>query len=319
MRARSARGPGRVRRAARHALSGAAVLLSVGTFGVLGVVGPTPAQAMTHVFPLVPQFVVQPTTTQVNEPVSPSVTVAVRTPYGEPATFYNGPVMLQYAVNPDSANLPTWNVAYAFGGIATFPNLTFSSVGFGFRLVAIVSGTSVVPGTQGHVVIAGGTSQPSAPFDIVGQLLHCGTGQSCRSDTVSSDGTSGFSSAYTGGGSGQLAATGGGFARLSCTTAGGVVSFSSNLSQTITVTLAGRLAGHHRLRSFNICWGAAEPFTTKSGSTSAFNAVNNDYEGLLPDCSAYGPTPCVLSRSRTGWGPVVITIQAPAGDPHITY
>ncbi len=322
MRTRSIHGPGRIWRAGHLALSGAAVLLTIGTLGtlgVLGVLGAAPAQAMTLDIPLKPVIVVQPTTTQVNEPVTPSVTVAVDTDYGQVAWWYNGPVMLQYAVNPDSANLPTWNVAFAVGGIATFPNLAFSSVGFGFQLVAILTGTSVVPGTWGKVRTSGGPSQPSAPFDIVDQLLQCGAGQTCHGETVSSGGTSGSSAANTAEGSGQLASTGGGFAALSCTTAGGVVSFSSNLPQTITVTLAGHLADHHRLKSFNICWGSAEPFATKFGSTSAFNPVNNEYEGLLPNCSSYRPAPCVLSRSRTWWGPVVITALAPAGDPHMTY
>jgi hypothetical protein len=167
MRTRSTHGPRRVRRAASVALSCAAVVLTIGTLGVLGA---APAQAMDNGRPpvplivsLAPVFVVQPTTTKVNEPVTPPVTVAVDTFYGQLATWYHGPVMLQYAVNPDSANLPTWNVAFAVGGIATFPNLTFSSVGSGFQLVALAAGTSAGP-----IVARGGPSPPSCPFDIVG-------------------------------------------------------------------------------------------------------------------------------------------------------
>jgi hypothetical protein len=166
MRIRLTHGPRRVWRAACVASSCAAVVLIIGTLGVLGA---APAQAMDNWRPPVPRivslapvFVVQPTTTRVNQPVAPSVTVAVDTFYGGLATWYSGEVMLQYAVNPDLANLPTWNVAFAVGGIATFPNLTFSSVGSGFQLVAIVAGKSVGP-----IVIRGGASPPSSPFDIV--------------------------------------------------------------------------------------------------------------------------------------------------------
>jgi hypothetical protein len=327
-------GPRRICRAARLALGTAAVLLTIGGLGAIWAI---PAQAMNNggppnnnggqppvlQVPLRPFIVVQPTTTQVNEPVSPSVVVAVNTIYGQLATWYNGPVVLDYTVNPDSANQPTGNVAYAVGGIATFPSLTFSSVGFGFELVAIVTGGgSPVPWTRGRVTnSAAGASPPSAPFDIVDQLVQCQSGQSCQTETVASAGTSGSARSAAASGSSVLAATGGGFSKLSCTTFGGVLTFSSSArSQTIRLKLAGYLADHHPLWSFNVCWGAPQPFTTKDGQTSAFNAVNNDYEGLLPDCGGYGEgaPPCVLSRAWS-WGGVVITVLAPSGDPHMTY
>ncbi len=166
MRTRSTHGPRRVWRAAGIALSCAAVVLTTGSLAVLGA---APAQAMDtwrppgpRVVSVTPVFVVQPTTTRVNESVTPTVTVAVDTVYGGLASWYSGEVMLQYAVNPDSANLPTWNVAFAVGGIATFPNLTFSSVGSGFQLVALAAGRSFGP-----ISVRGGASPPSSPFNIV--------------------------------------------------------------------------------------------------------------------------------------------------------
>ena len=322
MRTHSVDGLRRTWRAACLAVSGAAVLLTVGAFGVLGA---GPAQAGTSQAPLIPVFVVQPTTTQVYEAVRPPVVVAVKTVNGQLDWNYNGPVILKYAVDPDGAPEPIGNVAYAWHGIAKFYWLAFRAVGFGFELDAVLPGPPPVPWLPGWNWNWGpGFGWPphaSAPFDVVDQLLQCTAEQTCQSETVSSDGTSGASAANTAEGGGTLASTGGGFGSLSCTTAGGVVSFSSNLPQTITVTLAGYLAGHRWLKSFNICWGAAEPFVTKSGATSAFNPANNEYEGLLPNCSPYGSGsgPCVLSRSRTWWGPVTSTVLAPAGDPHITY
>lgn len=337
MRTHLIRGRRRVWRAACAGLGGSAVLLGIGAFGVLGA---SPAQAMGNGSQLVPVFVVQPATTQVDTAVTPAVVVKVENSNGQVDWNYDGQVTLKFAVNPVQAPSPTGNVAYADKGIATFPDLTFSSVGFGFELEAVISGQPAKPwlpgwewepgyghetgwgdgtGWGGGTSYGGGVSAPSAPFDIVGQLLQCEAEQTCHSETVSSDGTSGSSAANTAEGSGQLAATGGGFGPLSCTSVGGVVSFSSNLPQTITVTLAGYLADHHWLWSFNICWGSAEPFTTKFGSESVFNPANDEYEGLLPNCRPYQPAPCVLSRSRTWWGPVVITVLAPAGDPHMTY
>jgi hypothetical protein len=315
---------GRVRGASRLALSGTAAVLTIGAVGILG---SAPAQAMNNQGRLIGVFVVQPTTTQVGSAVTPAVVVKVEYSDGQVDKDYNGPVQLEYAVNRLGAPLPSGNEVNAYCGIATFSSLTFSAVGFGFELKAVIPGQSQgsgssQPGWSGMPGM-GGMSQPSSPFDIVDQLLQCGNDgdggdqPSCTSETVSSNGTSGSASAPNQ--AGTLAATGGGFPRLSCTTAGGVVSFSSNLSKTITVTLSASLAGHRPLRSFNICWGSPTPFATKFGFPALFNPFNGEYEGLLPNCSAYRPAPCVLSRSG-GWGwPVVITIQAPAGDPHITY
>jgi hypothetical protein len=338
MRTRSIHGPGRVWRAASLAASGAAVLLTIGTFAVFGA---TPALAGGNgggggsQGTLVPVFEVSPSTTQVNTAVTPTVTVKVENPNGSVDCNYNGPVVLKYAVNRLGAPLPSGNQVNAVDGVASFPDLTFSAVGFGFELLAEIPGQQqtgqqtqpwpqpwVQPWLQGWdwVPGSGQVSTPSAAFDIVGQLLQCESEGTCQSQTVSSDGTSGSSVADTSQGSGQLTATGGGFPDLSCTTAGGVVSFYSNLSQTITVTFAPSVVDYQRLKSINVCFGSSEPFTTKYGVPAQYNAANGDYEGVLPSCRWWrSAPPCVKSRSG-GWGqPVTITILAPAGDPHITY
>ncbi|HEY6297223.1 MAG TPA: hypothetical protein VIX15_16315 [Streptosporangiaceae bacterium] len=283
---------------------------------------------------LIPVFIVGPTTTQVNTAVTPTVEVKVEHGNGQQDWDYNGPVVLKYAVNRLGAPLPTGNEVNADDGIAKFPALTFSTVGFGFELEAVIPGQpegqqqpwpwpSGGPGWAGWVPGQGPeTSVPSAPFDIVGQLMQCAAEETCQSQTVSSDGTSGSSVANTQA-SGTLSATGGGFPSLSCTRAGGVVSFFSNLPQTIKVT--GSLGKHpwswwfwHK-KSVSVCFGSTQPFTTKSGAPAVFNTANGDYEGLLPFCGAYRPAPCVSSVRFGPWGSVTSTIQAPAGDPHMTY
>ena len=268
--------------------------------------------ARAHTGTRVLVFAVQPTTTQMGSAMTPAVVVDVEDSQGHLVTSYDEHVTLTYVVNPVGAAPPENNVVEAVGGVATFPDLIFSAVGFGFELQASAQGAA--------------TSSPSQPFDIVDQLLHCQPGQACQSETVSSQGTSGSAVATqppTMNKSAVLTATGGGFPPLSCTSIGGIVSFTvTNWSKTITMMLAKSLvqqvpgpgAAH-----FNICWGSPNPFTTKDGTQSAKNEANKEYEGLLPDCSASGPSPCVASRHKTKAGVEVITVSAPAGDPHSSF
>jgi hypothetical protein len=323
MRTHLIQGPRRVGRAACLALSGATAVLTIGVIGVFGA-GPAQAGGGGNEGPLVPVFVVQPTTTVVNTAVSPTVEVQVEYSDGKVDGNYNGPVVLKYAVNRLGAPLPTGNDVKAVDGIATFPNLTFSAVGFGFRLKAEIPGQPEGPwpsqsGWSWMTGLGSGMSAPSSPFDIVDFLLQCGQVEGpCQTGTVSSGPTSGFSTAPHE--SGTLTATGGGFPSLSCTRAGGVVSFFSTLPQTIKVTFAGSPGEQYWHRSVNVCFGSTEPFTTKSGFPALFNPVNGEYEGLLPFCRAYRPAPCISSVWFGSWGSSVkVTIQAPAGDPHITF
>lgn len=253
---------------------------------------------------------VQPSTSVVNTVMTPTVVVQVDKAGTTTAdNSYNAPVTLSYAVNQPNAPNPSGNTVTAVHGVATFSNLTFSAEGFGFELVATIS--------------TGATSQDSAPFDIVDQLVSCHSGQSCQSGTVSSSGTSGFANAAAAPTSDELAATGGGFPLLSCTSFGGVVTFSvQHRSTVITAILAKSLvlqANPNGASNFNICLGSDTPFTTQSGGTSGFNSANNEYEGLLPDCVVNGPQPCIKHRNKDNAGEEIITVDAPAGDPHITF
>jgi hypothetical protein len=264
--------------------------------------------ALAHTCPRVLAFAVQPSTTQVQTAMTPAVVVDVENSEGYLDYSFNGPVTLTYAVNPVGAPLPANNAVNAVKGVATFSDLTFSAVGFGFALQASVGEA---------------TSSPSQLFDIVTRSVQCQPGQSCQTGTVSSDGTSGFAVASAASTSDLLTATGGGFPSLSCTTVGGILSFTvTNRSKTITMMLAKSLvqqASDGGAAHFNICWGSPTPFTTKDGTTSAFNPANDEFEGLLPDCSNGGPSPRITSRHKTKAGVVVITISAPAGDPHSSF
>ena len=269
------------------------------------------AQAGTDFDTLV--FTVQPTTTAVNAVMTPAVVVHVDKSLGVVDPAYNGTVTLSYAASPSGAPLPSGNTVTAVKGVATFRNLTFSTVGFGFKLQA----TSNV----------GTISPASGPFDIAGSTVQCQANQSCQSVTVSSEGTSAFAVAAAGSTSDVLAATGGAFPALSCTPTmfPGVVSFSvQNRSKVITMILDKslvQLANPNGASDFNICWGSPTQFTTLGGGTSAFFPPpgNNEFEGLLPDCVTNGPQPCVAHRNKDNAGDEIITVDAPAGDPHITW
>lgn len=255
-------------------------------------------------------FTVQPVTSVVNTVMTPNVVVQVNKAGGTTAdNGYNGPVTLSYAANRINAPLPSGSTVNAVHGVATFTGLTFSAEGFGFELLATIS--------------TGAASPASAAFDIVDQLVSCPPGQSCQSGTVSSSGTSGLASAAAAPGSDELAATGGGFPLLSCTSLGGVVSFSvQNRSKVITAILAKSLvqqANPDGASDFSICWGSPTAFTTQDGTTSAFNPANNEFEGLLPDCVTNGPQPCVQHQNKNNAGDEIVTIDAPPGDPHITF
>ena len=253
-------------------------------------------------------FTVQPTTTQAGTVMTPAVTVQVEQPGGAVDRDYNGPVTVSYAANQAGAPAPAGATVKAVKGTATFRDLKFSAVGFGFTLQASIPGAA---------------SAASVPFDIVSQLVHCAAGKSCQSGTVSSSGTSASVTAAATASGGVLTATGGGFPLLSCTSYGGVVSVSAaDRAKVITVTLDKALVSQAKAQGvskFGICWGAPAPFATVSGQSAAFNPANGEYEGLLPDCKANGPSPCVAHRSNPCYGPEVITVDAPLGDPHITF
>jgi hypothetical protein len=257
-----------------------------------------------------PVIVVQPSITQAAAAMTPTVKVYVAEPHTtKPDPDFNGLVTLNYAINPNGAPEPTGNVARATRGVATFPDLSFSAVGFGFELIASIP----------HEVNA----QPSTAFDIVTQYVTCQAGQSCQSGTVRSGNTSGSSVAAAGSSAGFLAATAGGFPALSCTTVGGVLTFSASNPQTITIKNPGPVKPpKHRPRPWpSVCRGAPQTFTTASGKLAELNPANGDYEGLLPSC---GPReqvkpPCVL-WSGFGFGhSLAARVLAPAGDPHITF
>jgi hypothetical protein len=279
--------------------------LPVAIIAVVTLMLAAPAALAGNTCKVVLVFQVQPTTTQVQTAMTPAVVVDVENSHGYLDSSFNGPVTLTYAVNTAGAPEPANNVVYAEEGVATFPALTFSAPGVGFQLQASAEQA---------------TSSPSQPFGIAttSQAVTCQPGQTCQSPTVSSDGTSGFAVASAAGTTDVLTASAG-FPPLSCTKFGGVLGFFvPNRSKVITLTLAGSAAPKAKGKNLDICFGSPTPFITENGKTSKFNPADNLYEGALPSCQRQS-APCIASQARESDGSVVSTIDAPPGDPWISF
>ena len=60
---------------------------------------------------------------------------------------------------------------------------------------------------------------------------------------------------------------------------------------------------------YQICYESDTPFTPREGGAQVL-------KGLLPDCTSQDPTaPCVLSKTKTGSGTLIIKILVPDSDP----
>ena len=275
--------------------------------------GPAPTVTVNPPPPASIAIVGQPTNTQVNTAMNPAVVVDLYDSSGNIDTAYNGPVELTYAESPAGAPLPANNVVNASAGVATFSALKFSAEGYPYELQADVPGNPPAP-----------VSAPSQAFAIATEVnvTTCQPKLTCQSGTVTDQGTSASVSAAAGQGTTDiLALTAGGFGPLSCTTIGGTITVTlANRAKTIAMTLAKaqvQQAISEGASKFNICWGQPTPFTVLAGTQLV--QANGEFEGLLPDCTTGGPSPCVSSRHKNNAGDEVDTITAPAGDPRISW
>src|SRR2546422_957992 len=96
-------------------------------------------------------FAVQPSTTDVAQPITPAVQVAIQDAFGNTVTGATNAVTLTLATNPGSGTLVGTKTVNAVGGIATFSGLSIDKAGTGYTLAAT------------SVILAAATS---AAFDI---------------------------------------------------------------------------------------------------------------------------------------------------------
>jgi len=99
-------------------------------FGATGVVGNGNKLA----------FLVQPSNTNVRQPIAPPVQVQVRDAANNPVTSATNAITVALSSNPGGATLSGTTTVNAVGGVATFSDLTLNKGGNGYTLSALSSG-----------------------------------------------------------------------------------------------------------------------------------------------------------------------------------
>jgi hypothetical protein len=106
-------------------------------------------------------FTTQPSSSMVGEAITPAVEVTARDAHGNRATTFAGTVTL--TLEGGGGTLGGTTVRPASGGVASFPGLTVSEAGTGYRLSAAASGVAGV--TSSTFVISPSEEEPQ-PADI---------------------------------------------------------------------------------------------------------------------------------------------------------
>ena len=271
------------------------------------------------------RFVTEPTAAEVNAVITGTpfdasgdpVAVEVIDGAGERISGWGSPVVLTPALGSALGTVSGGSATPA-AGLAEFPALRIDAPGW-YRLTA----------TSGPLA----TAEPSAPFRIYPDGTPCLEDQECTA--TASTGRSeltvtGLPNANPDAGLLTLTFDAGlaldcdGYDELTFGTAVFDVTAERTKTATLEVDKREMAALPNNGASFlNLCFGAPEPFTTKSGAQAgAAGTFDWDgdgtatpvYRGLLPDCGVAAP-PCVTKRHKNGSGDGVIEALLPAGDP----
>lgn len=247
----------------------------------------------------------------------PRVAVEAVDGAGARITGWSQPVTLALALGSGLGTL-SGGTANATGGRAEFPGLRLDAPGW-YRLTA----------TSGPLA----TAAPSAAFRIDTEAAVCVEDLVCaaeastgRSELLVTGLPNGNADA------GLLTLSFGAGLALDCVgyeeLTGGTALFGVTGGRTKTARLQvdkrEMTALPNNGASFlELCFGAPDPFTTKSGVPAAVvgdfdwdgdGAVEPVYRGLLADCGVVA-APCVSKRQKVGSGDGVIEALLPAGDP----
>jgi hypothetical protein len=271
------------------------------------------------------RFVTEPTHADVGAVITgsawneagPPVAVEVIDGAGARVTGWGQSVVLAPALGSALGTLSGASVP-AVSGLAEFRALRIDAPGW-YRLTA----------TSGPLA----TATPSAPFriDTEGTLCLEDVECSAQASTGRSDLTvTGLPNGNPDAGLLTLSFNAGvaldcaGYTELTVGTAVFDVTGGRTKTATLEVDKREMAAIPNNGASFlELCLGAPEPFTTKSGaSAGAAGTFDWDgdgvatpvYRGLLPNCGVVAP-PCVSKRQKTGSGDGVIQALLPAGDP----
>jgi hypothetical protein len=237
------------------------------------------------------------------------IQVAVQTQDGALVTLFAAPVQLAIGTVPPggSSTLGGTTTVNAVGGSATFcdagqnPGCSLPSIGShgqGYTLSA--SSTGLDAGT-------------SNPFNIVDSGGVCRNSGPCQVQAKVSD-TTGLVSINAA--AGDLLSVSISVENLTCagyTPTSQVVTFASTSASVSTVTITIDAASVHKPASqFQVCFSSSLAFTDRSGTL-----VPAGGSGLLADCSKKAGPPCTQSRVKDKDGNVILTLQAPPGDPRV--
>jgi hypothetical protein len=254
-------------------------------------------------------------TTQVASSGSP-VSVEVLDGHGNLITTSTAAITVAIGANPGPGALSGTTTVNAFGGVASFPDLSINQAGTGYTLQATSPGITQQPPAT------------SSDFNIWSVLQSCSGQCSGSSSSKTTTGTVTTSS----GGSGEFLGLGLGGASFSCGSSyqplSDPLSFdvldqtgTANPGALFTTVLeisksVVQSSGHPGASTWQICYGSQQPFTALPNTAGTATIGGVTYmTGLLPDCNntASNP-PCVLSRNKDNAGNVIVTFLA-VGDP----
>jgi hypothetical protein len=283
------------------------------------------------------EFVVQPADAAVGQPIPglPDVPGLPVVPAVQVTDSGGGPVedvtvSMDLAGGTEGAAFTdtstTWVTSDA-AGIASFENLRVDTSGVDYQLEASADRADPVP-------------VASEPFDVDDDVATCSGGESCE---VSLDGVVASGTAAQGA-SGRLVLSSSSFGGADCTVPQGVT--LSRLPQAVRVagtSLVGKRISFtideqtrkefpdNGVASYQVC---AEPlgqvgqdtiaFTDRysgdlvTGTGTAEHPATGEVQGWLPDCRSGGGSnavaaPCVSTRTATGNGSVIVTVDFGSG------
>lgn len=98
-------------------------------------------------------FIVQPTMSRANHPITPAVQVQAIDSTGATVTTFDGDITVDMAPNPLGGKVYGTLTASAVGGIATFPDLRIDLIGVDYRLVAAFAGESPLTQSASFVIL----------------------------------------------------------------------------------------------------------------------------------------------------------------------
>jgi hypothetical protein len=283
-------------------------------------------------------FGTQPSTVQVTTGtgpasyVCPAPTVQVVAADGSPVTVGSANVtLLPDAAFGDPGLAGTTTVA-TVAGLATFgtsactSGVSATNLGVGYELRATATWTS------GSFQATLATANDSSAFDVVQVLTVCQPNVACHATTKGAH-TAAVVNASSSDTTDQLEVAVG-LDSLASTTC---LPFSQprglevvrvlvdHRSKTVTITFDKFLVNQvpqNGTPLFTICFAAPwGNWVTKSGSAPTFNTTTNEFEGVLPDCTAAGlapGNPCVTSRSKNAGNEIVgisVPFQTGRADP----